>query len=135
MSFYATKKFNSLEELRGILNGPAVDGASGNLATTAVGSPNISVPAAAGGEGDFTNVQTGDRILVTGELFSTIFLVVTKVDDQHLVLDNNFTALRAGTGVWYALRHAARIPLAKIQFGGPVHGPTESQGFVIYDAS
>ena len=135
MSLYATKKYNSLEELRAILNGPVVAEASGTQATTTIGSPDISVPAAAGSEFDFANVVPGDRIVVQGEAFATVFLVVTKKDDQNLTLDNNFTANRVSDGVWYVLRHADRIPLAKIQFGGPVSGPTEAQGFFVYDAS
>jgi hypothetical protein len=136
MSFYVSKKFKNLEELRGILNGPPVPDAFGTQASTSVGSPNLGVPLpSASGEADFTDVVPGDRIIVQGEVLSTIFLVVSKTNDQNIVLDNNFTANRVGVGVWRTLRYADRVPLAKIQFGGPIHGPSPDQGFVVYDAS
>jgi hypothetical protein len=134
MPLYATKKYDSLEELRGILNGPLI--ARGSLGTNLINSPDLGVPVAAGEGDDFTDVVVGDRILIEGESLATTFLVQTKTDDQNIVLDNNIVAAHVGNAKWRALRAADAISVAKIQFGGPLQSHMQvGAGVVVYDQS
>ena len=134
MSFYATKSYQTRSELLDILNGPPVDGARGTLGTNGAGSPNFGVPAAAGDEGDFTDCVVGDRILIEGESISTTFLIQNKTDNQNVVLDNNIVAAHVSNAVWRVLRYADRIPVADIQFGGPLQDCQQpGAGTIVYD--
>ena len=124
-----TKKFNSLAELRDHLNGtPVARGAAG---TNAAGSPNLqdlTVDA-------FLDVVVGDRIYISGELTATVFLVLTKTNNNNLVLDTNIVAAHAlgpTVGKWRAVKNDALAP-ADVVFGGPIIGPTEAQGYLVYE--
>jgi len=136
MSLYAITKYNTLAELRELLNGPPVPGASGTLGTNLVTSPNLGVPAASGDEGDFTDLVVGDRIIIEGESLATVLLILTKTDDQNVILDNNIAAAHTANAVWRALRQTDVIPVAKIQFGGPLESANQAwAGIVVYDQS
>lgn len=131
MPLYGIKKYNSVAQLRAILNGTPVEGASGTLGTNGAGSPNLGVPAATGDQGDFTNASVGDRVIIFGESTTTVFLIGTKTDNQNVILDNNIVAAHIGDAVWRVVKVDA-IAVSDIQFGGPMHGPNDAQGMVIY---
>ena len=94
----------SPRKLSDFLNGGDTQAFAGKNVTTAAGSPNISVPVAAGDVPDFTGVLVGDRVHISGEASATVFKVATGTDAQNLILDTNVVAAHVADGKVRILR-------------------------------
>ena len=121
------KKYASRVDLLQIFRGSFI--AQGSAGTNAAGSPNLAdltVDA-------FADVNPGDRIHVSGEDISTVFLVSVKTDDNHLVLDNPIVNVHAANGAWRAFAPDA-IDIGDVVM--VISDPRqEDAGIILYDAA
>jgi hypothetical protein len=77
------------EELAEVFRGSNV--AIGSALTNSAGSPNVQDL----DTDAFADVSVGDRFYISGESTSTVFLVLTKTDNNNLILNANVVNVHA----------------------------------------
>lgn len=91
-----TKTFNSTTALAQFLRGSYVDSGVAEIHGTA-GSPNID----SNGADAFADISVDDWVFINGD---GLFQVITKTDDDNLVLDTNLNATHTGSD-WVATQN------------------------------
>jgi hypothetical protein len=126
------RKIQGTDKLADFFRGTPI--AAGSKLTNAAGSPDISVPVAADGEPDFSDVEVGDRFYISGENVTTVFLVHDKTDDQNIELDNNVAIVHATNGIWRAVRNDGFDP-TDLEFPPQPLSHSNDVFVLVYDSS
>jgi hypothetical protein len=109
--------------------------AQGKNGTNAANNATITVPAAVDNIQDFTDVQVGDVVYVSGESTATVFLVTAPgLTATSMTLDNNIVAPHlGGDAIWRVFRGG--VALADLLVDPIPDGLEQGAYHIIYETA